>query len=72
MILFLSRPSEMETPKLLNGSLVNVTSLPVEFHFWGQSVEDDYTDAYLKGRKTGGCQIHFSTCPISIFKLLDY
>ncbi|XP_057367337.1 uncharacterized protein LOC130688377 [Daphnia carinata] len=70
-LLFLPSTTREVQPQF-NISPINVTSLPVEFHYLGQSIEDDYTDAYLKGRKTSGCSIHFSACPISIFKLLDY
>lgn len=66
-----NRPNTLEFPQL-EQKLINFTSLPPELHFLGKWSKDEYTDAYLKGRTAGGCPIHFNTCPISVFKLLDF
>jgi len=41
-----------------------------DLDFIGNTVHDEYTEAYHKGKK-GKCATHYSGCSISIFKMLN-
>lgn len=41
-----------------------------ELDFVSAPVEDDYSEAYKKG-KEGLCWSHYASCPMNIFKILN-
>lgn len=41
-----------------------------ELDFISAPVEDEYTKAYLRGKK-GDCFRHYSGCPVNIFKMFN-
>ena len=41
-----------------------------DFDFVAAPVENEYTEAYRRG-KDGSCRNHYASCPINVFKLLN-
>ncbi len=67
------RPSLMQMPKEMVPHHVsaNQTELDPELEFITAPVEDEYAEAYRRG-KSGLCWSHYAACSVNIFKLLNF
>lgn len=62
-------PKEMEAIYGPNGDHREL--LDPELQFITAPVEDEYAEAYRRG-KSGLCWSHYASCPINVFKMLNF
>ena len=63
-------PKSLE--ELFGPNRTNQQDVDPELEFITTPIEDDYAEAYRRGKSGGLCWSHYSTCSINVFKMLNF